>query len=588
MEETFASTTIDTTKWSVSNRSFEVGTGTFTAAAAGGVLSISGSTDSDYWAGASLKTAKSYVATKDLSLSFEVDRVSIDQAGTAGRTGVFITSGDRSRYVFFAQNVGENNWQVNVNPGNPTGGGTALTAFVDVTDTARHRMKLVANGQTVEVFLDGKSGGSFPFEANSGIFFEVGAYARATGDTVVGVFDNVKIEHVLPCVAVAPAAGVTMTMADSGKQGSVTVSSLQHDVAAATITVTSRNPGVAVPTGAVNGVLTLNFAPGAADTQTFGITPVGKGSATFEVTGNPAVCATGSIKVDVVAVPQVLLTDDFSGTTIDLKKWTLDQTPFDTGTATPESAVTIQNGQAKFTVTVESALWPGLALLSAATYTAAATTPVTFEIDRTLLEFDLVTGTGAEQRAGVWVKETGGNFVLFSDYVAHDGRNYGWRYNRVIGQASDNPTDAGIDVAAFNGPKFDNQKNHRMKVVADGATVKLFLDDILGAEVAFPFARGLTFGFGAYADEAGNVVRGYFDNARILGGEGVAPAVPPTLTAARQGANVVISWTSSGTLQSADAITAPMSWKDVAPAPTGNSYTVPAGQSPVRYYRVRQ
>ena len=47
-----------------------------------GVLEISGSADADFWPGASLKTVKSYVATKEVNLSVEVDRVSIEQVGT--------------------------------------------------------------------------------------------------------------------------------------------------------------------------------------------------------------------------------------------------------------------------------------------------------------------------------------------------------------------------------------------------------------------------------------------------------------------------------------------------------------------------
>ena len=114
----------------------------------------------------SLKTAfRAFVATRELNLAFEVDRVD-RTTGHRGRTGVYITTGDR-RVRLFAQNVGENNWQVNVNPGNPTGGGTTLAAFSGVTDLGRHRMKLVADGEFVEVFLDGQSGGRFPFEVTS-------------------------------------------------------------------------------------------------------------------------------------------------------------------------------------------------------------------------------------------------------------------------------------------------------------------------------------------------------------------------------------------------------------------------------------
>jgi hypothetical protein len=586
LEESFTSTTIPAAEWQTSMQGFETGTGPFTVAATGGTLQISGSAEADFWPGASLKTVKSYIATKELNLVFEVDRVSIEQIGTAGRTGVFITTADRSQYVFFSQNVGENNWQVNVNPGTPTGNPAGLPAFAALTDVGRNRMKLVADGQTVEVFLDGVSGGRFPFEVSTGIFFEIGAYARAAGDTVTGVFDNVKIENTLPCIAASP-QNVTMTGAETSREATVTVPQLLNDTAPVVVTITSRSPAVAVPAGGANGVLTLNFAAGAPNSQTFTITPIGKGAAVFDITSNPQSCVAGPITVEVVACPRTLLTDDFSGTAFDTTKWMVDSNPFDTGTATAESAATVANGQARLDVTAEGPLWPGFAIYTAQAYAASQTTPLTFEIDRSKLEFVLTTGTGAEQRTGIWVKDATGNSVFFNDYVAHDGRNFGWRYNKVTGQADDDATGPGVNLPAFDGGTFDNRGQHRLKMVVNGATARLYLDDVFGAEVPFPFGQGLTFGFATYVDEAGNVARGFFDNALLTGDEeACVVAVPVRLTAAVQGGNVVISWTGSGTLQETDAL--PSGWRDVTPPPTGNSHTAAIGQTAQKYYRIRQ
>ncbi|PYI79802.1 MAG: hypothetical protein DME26_22770, partial [Verrucomicrobia bacterium] len=520
--------------------------------------------------------AKSYVATKDLNLVVEVDRVSIEQAGVAGRTGVFLATGDRSRFVFFGQNVSGNGWHVNVNPGNPTGAGSILPVFDSLdADAGLHKMKLVADGSTVEVFLDGVSGGRFAFDVTSGIFVELGAYASTTGDTVVGKFDNAKIQYVLPCSSFSQQS-VSMTQADTGKQVTITIPQLLNDVAPATVSVISRNPGVAIPAGAVGGTLTLNFAAGAPNTQTISVIPTGLGSTTFDLTSSPSNCVVGSLSVGVVVAPQVLLTDSFSGTNFDTTKWALDMTPFQDGTATAGSALTVTNGQVKIDVTAEAASWPGLALFTTSNYSASATAPVTFEIDRVLLDFVLVTGTGARERTGIWIKDAAGNFVFFSDHVAHDGNNFGWRYNTI-----DNPTDAGVNIDAFDASQFNDQKNHRMKMVANGATVKLFLDGVFGAEVPFASSTGLTFGFGAYVQAATDIVRGYFDNALITGGVGTAPG---RLTAAAQGATVVISWTGDGVLQSTASLAAP-NWQDVTPAPTGKTTTVtPAGS---RLYRLR-
>lgn len=584
LEDNFAGA-IDAAKWQTSLQGFEsTGVGTYTVATSGGTLQISGTTDTSFWAGASLKSAKNFLATKELNLVVEVDRTAIEQSGSAGRTGVFLTTADRSKYVFFAHNLGENGWQVNVNPGSATGGGNNLAAFdAQDAEAGNFRMKLVADGSTVEVFLNGVSGGRFPFEVTSGIFVELGAYARAETDTVTGTFDNVRVENVLPCIAVDPPS-VSMTIADTSKTAAITIPQLLNDAAPVTVRVISRNPAIAVPAGAVNGVLTLNFAAGAPNIQSINISPVSFGSTTFDVESTPAACVSGSLAVEVVAVPAILLTDSFNGTTVNAENWTQDNTPFETGELTEDSAVTVAGGQVKFTVKVGVAAWPAISLISAKTFSAKASEPITFEIDRVLLEYDLTTGTGAEQRTYIGIEDANGNFVQFSDYVAHDGRNFGWGYNKMTGAADDNPTGNSVNLRAFDGGTFDNQKVHRVKLVANGATVKLFVDDVFGGEVAFPFATGLSVGFGASTDEAGNVVRATFDNAQVKGG---AVATAGRFTGiSTQGDSVVITWSGLGTLQSTDAL-GPVNWTNVTPAPAGNSLTVPVGQAAQKYYRLR-
>lgn len=588
LTENFSANTIDATKWQVSKLGFESsGTGTFDVTQTGGTLEIAGTTDTDFWPGASLKTAKSYVATKDLLLTFQVNRVLLEQTGSAGRSGVYITTGDRSRYVFLSHNVGENGWQVNVNPGSPTGNPAGIAAFNANDSTGDRQIRLVADGSTVEVFLDGVSGGKYPFEVSTGIFFELGGYARATGDYARAVFDNVQIENVVPCIQLG-ASTVFMEDSNPGVSVDLTVPVLLNDAAAVAVTITSQNPAVAVPAGAVNGALVLNFAAGALNRQSFTVQPTGLGSTTFSVSTASGACLPTPLKVDVVTTPVEQFSDNFSAATIDSGKWSQEEVPWDPnagGTALADvSGVTVNNGRARLSVTAEAASWPGFALITKQTFNPTATSPTYFEVDRVDLDFVLTTGTGANQRAGAWVREPGGNYVFFSDNVAHDGRNFGWRYNKVTGAADDNPTDAGVNIAAFDGGNFDDQGNHRLGIVANGATVKLFLDDVLGAELAFPFSQGLTFGFGTYVAAATDVATGYFDNAVVRGG---AAAPTARLSVAVQNGNVVVSWTGTGTLESSPTLS-PATWAAVTPAPTGNSYTAAPGATGNRFFRLRQ
>ncbi|HTI68930.1 MAG TPA: hypothetical protein VMF06_03130, partial [Candidatus Limnocylindria bacterium] len=514
LQDDFVGDTLDATKWVVNNAAFEVGVGTFTAGPADGSLTLGGTLDIDqYWGGISVKTVKSYTATKDLPLVVDVDRVSIDPLSsdgvtdsTAVRSGVFLTTGDRSKFLFFAENYTESGWEVNLNPGNPTGGGTSIAAFAAASDTGSHHIKLVSDGDTTEVFLDGVSGGRFAFPVSSGIFVELGAYTRALGDSVVAKFDKAKIENVLPCITVAP-AGILAVAGQNTNTVTVTVPKLLNATANATVTVASSNPGVAVPAGGTGGSLTLTFLAGGASSQSFQVNALAAGTATFTLSNGLGACVDGSVDITVTPAPSVLLSDTFD-TGFDALKWIIDARPLVDGTATAESGITSVDGVLNIAVVADVSNWPGLGLLSAQSFAAGPTTPLLFDIDRVKLDYVLVTGTGAKESAGVWVMDTNnGNYVFFSEYVTHDGTENGWRYNRSIGQAGDTPvTGAGVKIAAFEGPQYNEQGRHHVKVVVNGASVNLYLDGVFGATVPFPSTNGLVFGFANHVAAATDTV----------------------------------------------------------------------------------
>ena len=121
-----------------------------------------------------------------------------------------------------------------------------------------------------------------------------------------------------------------------------------------------------------------------------------------------------------------------------------------------------------------------------------------------------------------------------------------------------------------------------MKAVANGSTVRLYLDGVFGVEVPFPFAQGIVFEFGAYVQAANDIVTGVFDNATVVG---TAPSLGPLAAARQPNGDIVINWTGAGTLQSTDSLS-PLNWQDVTPAPVGNSIAV-TPQAGSRFYRLR-
>jgi hypothetical protein len=317
---------------------------------------------------------------------------------------------------------------------------------------------------------------------------------------------------------------------------------------------------------------------------------VGAGTTTFDVTNDQGLTIANGVAITVLTAPVTLLTDDFSSSTVDPTKWRLDSTPMtDTGTLTADSSIFITNNMVEVFVNTDVADWPGLALFTKDSFTASALSPVDFEIDRTKMESVLVGGNTTKEQTGIWIKDSTSNYIFFSDYDTHDGTAGGWQYNTVIGGTNDTPVPAvGKVIPALAPAALNDLGNHHIHVQVNGTAANLFLDGILGATVPFPFSQGIVFGFGAYANfsnNAGNIVRGYFDNA-LVQGHGAAPPQLGRLTVVQTGGNIVISWTGAGILQSSASL--PGGWTDVSPPPTGTSYTVTPTAQKQQFYRLRQ
>ena len=375
LADDFSGASVNPANWVVSNRGFETGTGTFDVSTTGGALQISGTVDVNYWPGASVISAKAFTATRDLNLVVDVDRVSLDLGtSSAARSGIYLTSADHKQYFFLSHNMKESAWSYNVAPGGTaTGGGTRMTQFNNIDDGDTHHIQLVYDGEAVDIYIDGRQGARVPFAMNVGIFVELGGYARAALDTITTSFDNVLIQNAVPCTTFAPAEGVSLTIIDAAKPVTITLPKLLNDSTPATVTVTSRDKNIAVPNGSANGSVTLTFAAGVANTQAFTVTPVGTGSTLFDIVTAPGSCVAGPLAVEVIAIPQLLLSDSFTGDAYDTGMW-VQSTPANTGigsgTPTDESTITVADGQIKFDVTRKSGTWAGLGLETLTSYSA--------------------------------------------------------------------------------------------------------------------------------------------------------------------------------------------------------------------------
>src|SRR5437867_6866019 len=185
---------------------------------------------------------------------------------------------------------------------------------------------------------------------------------------------------------------------------------------------------------------------------------------------------------------KVIFQDDFASNTIDPAKYQADAPFFEGGLGDIHAVA--GSGVMKFVGTTSQQWWSGGTLRIVPTFNATEDTPVTTSIDRVA-----EAGVGTASRSALWIlNETKDKYVLFAD-VRGEG---GWHYNRKIDETGDVPTGSGTDIAAFNGGTFDDGLLHRMQMVANGQTVKLILEEIVGVEAKFPFFK-VIFEFNSYA-----------------------------------------------------------------------------------------
>ncbi len=550
-----------------------------------------GSLSTNYWSGDWAWTQDSFLATPDINLVAKVDRVSVE-ANSASRSGIFLSNSDRSRYLFFSQQYKDGinseaaTWHVNVNPGSPSGTGTVIPAFSGMDCNGTYRLGLVADGSMVEVSLDGVPGGRFPFPVSSGIRFGIGTYGQSeterSGDYVLARFANASVSYALPCIRLeSPSPSITL-----GQSGEMTVSvpllAADREVRVA---LASSDPSVAVPAGASGSSLDLVFPAGSPRSRTVAIEPRGIGSAVFSLSGGlDGTCLGPPADLRVHPRPEVLLSDGFDGTQLDAGLWQIESASFNqSGRAKPgpDSSVSLADGRLRIHVEVEAPLWPGLAAFTRETFSASDSEPLTFSVERSLVDFVLAAGASSESRTGIWAR-SGDQYIFFSDHTTHDGRDFGWRYNRSGGADENEISGDGINIRAFDGEPFDDRGSHLVSMVLDGATARLYLDGVPGPWLPFPHAEDLAFGIGAYADDigpsdaegdiVGNQTIGLFDNALVTGGRAAAEPAGIAAVSLSRG-SLAIEW-SGRALEQADAVTGP--WTPIAGA-VPPSFSLPAG-----------
>jgi len=547
MQDDFAGATIDAAKWQEDATGFETGAGTFTITQADGTLVVNGALDAlNYWGGTRLKTTQGYVASREQNLVLEVDRVSVEEVGSAARTGLMIANADRSQFVYVSHNTDEGGWMMNYNPGLATGGGTLIPAWnTTLHNNGNHHIKVVADGEGVDVYVDGISGGRYAFAVQTGIHMEIDTFSRIMGDTVKAVYDNAKVSTILPPITVFP-PDITGTVGQTGLVVSVSVPRLLTIDNPAQVVITSKDPTIAAVEGATAGVYNLDFAVGVTN-RTVNVDMLAAGSTTLDVTNVQGVVVANGVKVTAAPKLDTLFVDDFSGAAIDSAKWISGPDRLESLGTNTNPSVTLVGGAVQMTATsggmsdAANIWWGGISLKTADAFTATAAKPLTFEMDRVSH-----VETGAAARTAFFIFDlSGANFVMFAENPMEGG----WTYNIPGGNFR-----TGANMSPLDDPKYNDHGNHHVKLLANGVTVKFYLDGVLGAEVPFAVLEGIRFGFGVYSRSNPDSITGTFDNVKIQGPMPALVVEPTSVTLEAGQANAVVKVTIPRILNETNAV----------------------------------
>jgi len=557
----FGGTEVNAAEWTQNAVAFEVnngGTADYTVTEAGGNVTMAGTSTASFWGGVQLTTVDSYTASPSQVLRFGVDRVSHTGTGTAYRSSIKIRDESGTNYVLFSQNVGEGGWEYNrlANlPGDTAvGNGTDIAEFDAKEDSGNHRMEITANGSTVTLYLDGVKGPEVRFPISTGIKFEIASYVRALGDTANTVFDNAKVDRITA-------------------QGTYT---LNNGATVTSVELSNRPDAVVLRTSAL--------APGTSYTLTAaGVTDLVANTTT---TQNIAVDQTPAYPVD-IGTTVAAYQDSFDGASRD-PRWT----PRGPGGDVYNQNAADEGGRGTLLVTTANGD-PNHLLFEDPSYDK--------NNQEMLARIKVVNAANGDLPRGGLASSVESNSQGFNLHFRDEG---------TLGRHIEF-----LDDARSWGPELDYDWENsvyywmRFKVApntAPGAADlwgKIWKGDGTEPEPEdwqFSWDRSGRTGFaGITASSNGGLIELKVDYFALKStglpsttlafqyeGGAVTPQ-PAQISISRSGANITITWTNGGKLQSSSALGNPGSasgWTDVAGA-TGGVYNTTTADAP-KYYRV--
>jgi hypothetical protein len=536
-EDDFSGTNISVADWALDTQGFEQdqypdATGRFSGNVNNDLLTMNFSTQTPYWPGAAYITTQGYSFKGNGNLRFVVDRknFTIRNGSTGARCAILLRSDDGSKWIMISESYdGESGeyvgWGWNKQTGapddTPAGRATIISAFQGFSAGGVRTVELIADGQNVEVYLDGTYGLTLDFPVSEGIHLGLGVYARASNDFTIAQFDGVKIyreDLVIPPPVITSQPESVSTM--EGSPVSFTV-----EATGVNLTYTWYKDDVELP-----GSNTPSYKIGSvtySDEGSYTVTVSNEGGS---VTSQPATLIISKIK---------LFSDDFVGPDLG-GDWMIDTKGFEYSQYPQADGVleymVIDGLHAAFTANGQ--YWPGRTYYLKDTYSASESSPLIFEIDRE--GFGYPKGITGARCSIVLSSSDGTRWINFSE--CYDSRNYGWGWNKRTGASNDKDNGVVNSVSEFS--SFGDGGSHLITVTLNGKEAAFTIDGVKGLTLDFPVSEGIRLGVGLFARADGDAVWVSFRSVNVWGPAPV-PVESPELAYSYEDGKLILRWAAS-------------------------------------------
>ncbi len=536
-EDDFSGTSISAEDWTLDTQGFEQSqypdaAGRFSGNVNNDLLTMNLSAQTPYWPGAAYVTSQGYDLKENGDLRFVIDRrnFTMRSGSTGARSAILLRSDDGSKWIMISESYdGESGeyvgWGWNKQTGAaddvPAGRATNISAFQGFSSGGERTVELVADGQNVEVYLDGTYGLTLDFPVSEGIHLGLGVYARASRDFTMSQFDGVKIYR--KSLVIQPPVITGQPQSVSTMEGSPV--SFAVEATGANLTYTWYKDDVELPDSD-----SPSYTIGSvtyADEGSYTVTVSNEGGS---VTSTPAVLVISRMK---------LFSDDFEGPTLS-DSWIIDTKGFEYSQYPQADGVleymVIDGLHAAFTANGQ--YWPGRTYYLTDTYSASESSPLVFEVDRE--GYGYPAGITGARCSIVLSSSDGTRWINFAE--CYDSRNYGWGWNKQTGTSNDKNNGVVNSVSEFS--SFGDGGSHLISVTLNGKEAVFTIDGVRGLTLDFPVSEGIRLGVGLFARAGGDAVWVSFRSVNVWGPAPV-PVEPPELAYSYEDGKLILRWAAS-------------------------------------------